>query len=57
MFTLALRPADVCAILAAVETAAAKGRATRGMVAAWREARDYSLRALRGALPQDLTRL
>ena len=57
MFTLALRPADVYAILAAVETAATKGRATRGMVAAWREARDYNLRTLRGAPPQDLTRL
>lgn len=41
MFTLALRPADARAILAAVETAAAHGRATRAIVAAWREAQGY----------------
>ena len=41
MFALALRPADARAILAAVETAAAEGRATRAVVAAWRETSDH----------------
>ena len=41
MFALALRPADTRAILAAVETAAAEGRTTHAVVAAWREANDH----------------
>lgn len=44
MFALALRPADARAILRAMETAAAEGRTSRAVVAAWRETQGYICR-------------
>ena len=41
MFEMTLSASDAGAILAAVEEAAARGQATRGLLAAWREAECY----------------
>lgn len=41
MFEMALSPSDASAILATVEEATERGQASRGLLAAWREAECY----------------